>query len=216
MKQAMPVMLVLGAVLAAMPARAQAPAAQPSDNPQRMQKIEAAGASRARLMQVVQELPAAFDLNLNGCTAKQTDIANINAKITVLLDKAIAQESAKPEAERNAMRLQSLNTQKQVVAELWSKYTVKDKPLVDAKIVEVSQLYTTQVTGLMTALNGFDALWYKLNLDPDALKNVYESLEKRCRELKAQVKEALDEVDKQLAAWQTELKNAETWAGAAK
>lgn len=216
MKQTMSVMLVLGAVLAGMPARAQAQAVPPSDDPKKMQKIEAVGAARARVMQVFQELPACFDLNLNGYTAKQTDINNIYARINLALDKAIAQEQAKPEAERNAMRLQSLNTQKQVVAELWSKYTVKDKPLVDAKITEVSQLYTSQVSVLMTALGGVDALWYKLNLDPDVLKNVYEALEKRCRELKAQVKEALDEVDKQLAAWQTEMKNAETWAGAAK
>lgn len=182
-----------------------------------VKKLEAMGAARARLQQTLQEVMSLADGGVSGYSANTGEIARNYEKTYPLLDKAIQKEQTRPEAERNAERLQAMNNERQNVAQLWSKYANVDRPAFDSKLAAAYQRCVAGLNPVCASLNAMDSGWTKLNLDMDQLKAMFESVEKSALEIKAQQQAALAEVEAQATVWRNALASATnhyaTWTG---
>lgn len=178
------------------------------DSGANVKKLEAMGAARARLQQAMQAVSQSCTDSASSYTVKIAENAINYEKTCKWLDNVIQMEQAKPEAERNAERLRAMNSDRQNIGELWSKYTSINKIAIDAKLAAVNQLYVSGLQPVCASLSAMDIGWTMLNLDMDPMKTMYELLGNSAMQIKSQQQAVLAEMDVQVMIWRDALANA--------
>lgn len=126
--------------------------------------------------------------------------------MSLMLQTAIQQESAKPAEIQNKVLLADCASMQAYISDRWNRYTSIELPPLNVKMGEIYILCREGINPAIANLMALDVPSNKLKLDLGPLKDMYMAIEAKCAELKKQMQEGVAGINKLAVTWDEDLK----------